>query len=95
MTEDVQNIAMTWIDFEEIADDRPLWRDRVAQCVTTRAEVLRSKVSCRADSGNTWLFKSRCEVRHDRPFLLPETLVSVDAIEQRRTIGLIQALKKV
>ena len=40
-----------------------LWRDRVTQCVTTRAEVLRSKVSCRADSGNTWLFKSRCEVR--------------------------------
>jgi len=21
----MQNIAMTWIDFEEIADDRPLW----------------------------------------------------------------------
>ena len=35
LTEDLQNVATTWTDFGEIADDRPLLRNCVAQCVTT------------------------------------------------------------
>ena len=34
VTEDLQDIEMTWTDYGEIADDRALWTNCVVQCVS-------------------------------------------------------------
>jgi len=39
MTEDLQNIEMTWTDYGDIADDQALWKSCVTQCFPTRGRT--------------------------------------------------------
>ena len=59
LSEDLQNIEMTWDDFGEVTDDRSLWKSYYRSVTTTRG---RNALTCRIASR---IFSSTVTVKAD------------------------------